>query len=220
MTMSAPWRARRRFVIGVKAQVLGIVVVLVLASVLVVCEVHTSMARAFVASLLVTTALLSTYFTILLWCGMRPDNGSIAWQDALSRLARRLEVNDLSGADIPTPTTIDLPLDDHWGLLLGLLWNLALWIGFSVLMATLLWLGVNLALIALVVLATPLYAIFRRGLRLVLIHGARCRGRLAASLLQALPYAFGYSLLICSLLVLLDDLVHRLMPGVHGIPRH
>jgi hypothetical protein len=200
------WRRTPRSIIGVKTHILGVGAVLFITIVMVLLDGHKSMAREWLASILITTGGLSVYFTTLLTIGVRPDNGYIAWQDTLTRLRGNLDAADLNDMDLSPLSNFDLLDDGIFGFLIAIVLVITTAISIGILV----WLGANLIMIAMVVLFIPLYFVFRRGLRMVLMHSPRCHGRLGRSILIAFGYASAYALLICSMVTMMDALIHHL----------
>jgi hypothetical protein len=75
------------------------------------------------------------------------------------------------------------------GFLLGLLLDIVASLVLATLIAVLLWLGVNLLVTAVAVVFLPLYYLFRRSARYLVVRGRRCRGDALRSLMWAAAYA-------------------------------
>ncbi len=92
------------------------------------------------------------------------------------------------------------------GCLLGLLLDLIVSILLTLLIAVLLWVGLNLMEAVITAVSLPLFLIFRRSLRYVVVQGRSCRGNVRKSLLHAALFtAMGsvwfYSILYAAYLI-------------------
>jgi hypothetical protein len=67
------------------------------------------------------------------------------------------------------------------GCIVGLLIDLVVSLFLIVIIAFLLWLGINIVTIGIIVLLLPLYFLFRRSLRVAVARGRTCRGNLGKS---------------------------------------
>jgi hypothetical protein len=71
------------------------------------------------------------------------------------------------------------------GCIVGLIVDLIVSLFLIVIIAFLLWLGINIVTTGIIVLLLPLYFLFRRSLRVAVAKGRTCRGNLGKSLKHA-----------------------------------
>jgi len=195
-----------RTTIAVSIHVLAVGIILALVITAVLHGVHHSLLRQWLASTVVMWAALTAYFTVLLWIGVRPDNGYVRWREKLESLQTRMSKAPLGdGRDV-----LDIfnfgGFGDVFELILGVVFGIFL----SFFGVILFWIGVNFVVIAVMLLSLPIYFVFRRGLRLVLVESSRCHHHLGRSVFIATRYAAGYALCIGVPLWLADYLIHFL----------
>lgn len=92
------------------------------------------------------------------------------------------------------------------GLLLGLLLDIIVCLVLAFLLSILFWLGVNLVVAGVVVVAIPLFYIFKRSLSFVLRHVDECKG----DFWKSCRYGFGYAILKTATLCLMIFASHEL----------
>jgi len=195
-----------RTTITVRIHVLAVGIILALVITAVVHGVHHSLVRQWLASSVVIWAALTVYFTVLLWIGVRPDNGYVRWRETLESLHTRLSKAPWGDGRDALDVCGFGAFGDVFEIILGVAFGVILSI-FGVL---LFWIGVNLLVIAVMLLALPVYVVFRRGLRLVLVQSSRCHHRLGRSAVIAMRSAAWYAICIAAPLWLADHLIHVL----------
>jgi hypothetical protein len=78
--------------------------------------------------------------------------------------------------------------DDLVGFLIGIILDALIAIVLGIVIALLFWLGVNLIMGAITAVTIPLYFLFRRSIRYIVVRGRMCRGKIGKSLWYALRY--------------------------------
>lgn len=74
---------------------------------------------------------------------------------------------------------------------MGLLLDIVVSLGFVFVIAGVIWLGANVLIAATAAICLPLYYLFRRSIRYVVVRGRSCRGHVGPSLLWAATYTLG-----------------------------
>ncbi len=87
-----------------------------------------------------------------------------------------------------------------FGCLVGLLLDFVVSIFLTVLIGVLLWIGLNLIEAVVTAVSLPLFLIFRRSLRYVVVQGRSCRGDAKKSLLHAALFTVMGTVWLCSVL--------------------
>lgn len=100
------------------------------------------------------------------------------------------------------------------GFLIGLLLDIVVSLALIAAIVILLWLGINLALVAVAVIWIPLIYLFRRSVRYLVTRGRTCRGRVG----RAAAWAAFYTLLNAAWLYAILLISHRLagLGGTNG----
>jgi hypothetical protein len=197
-----------RLKISVKANILGLIVVLLASCITTFLGLHATLLKESAISGAVIFAILQSYFTILLYFGVRPDNGYVAWGKSIEKFVTN---TDLPSASLPDLGSMDVG-DDLFGIIIGPIITILVTVVLAVFLTLAIWVGLNVIALLGLIIFVPMYYIFRRSLRLVLIHTRTCRGRLGTSALIAIRYAIPYSLLI-GLCLWAPDWVLRKMTG-------
>jgi hypothetical protein len=78
--------------------------------------------------------------------------------------------------------------DDLAGFLIGIILDVIITIMLGIVIALLFWLGINLIVGAITAVTIPLYFLFRRSIRYIVVRGRMCRGQIGKSLWYALRY--------------------------------
>lgn len=183
----------RRFYVprySLTAHIVGVVAVGIVASLCVALGPHRAPLQESLAETSVLCAVMMAYFTIILYRGFRFDHGRVTWKvpkidpadvgDALSHV----QVPDVSGV---------IPGVDSAEGCLGLIVAGMIGVVVLVLVSILVCCGLEAGMLIMVLIAIPMYGIFRLSARMVIVHTRRCRGRLLMSLAIALPCAVLYT---------------------------
>jgi hypothetical protein len=202
MRILSPYR------ISVKTHVAGLAAALLVTALVVFGGLHRSIIAESAVAAAIVGGLLWIYLAILLYLGVRPDNGYVRWSRSVKELSQNVDLPTFD--DVSLPSALDLGGDDLVSIVLGIL--VAVFIGaLAVLAAALLvWVGLNLTAILLIVVFIPIYYVFRRSLRLVLVHSRRCRRNLPRSVGIACAYATGYALFFCAVVSGMDWVVRAI----------
>lgn len=155
-------------------------------------------------------AVFQTWFTLLLHHGVRYDSGNVQWSAVL--VAYRQARDAVGDAEAPPelPPIDVVGGDDPLSVVLSVLAAIVLAVCWAAVLAVLLWLGLNALLVAALMVAIPLYWLFRRSLRAVAVHIPRTRGDLFRSALTALRYSLPYALALTGIVWAVDALAQRL----------
>lgn len=183
----------RRFYVprySLTAHIVGVLVVCGIASACVAMGLHRAPLQESLAETAVLCAMMMTYFTVILYRGFRFDHGRVSWK------APRIDPADvgdaLSNVQGPDVGTILHGFDSAEGCL-GLIVGMVIGVVAFVAVTVLLSYGIEVGMVIVVLVAVPLYGIFRLSARMVIVHARRCRGRLLMALAIALPYAVLYT---------------------------
>jgi len=183
----------RRFYVprySLTAHIAGVVVVCIIASVCVAVGLHRTPLQESLVATTVLCAVMMVYFTVILYRGLRFDHGRISWKVPKVDLA---DVGDaLSNLQGPDPGSI-FPVDDSAEGCLGVIVAIVVGVVAFVIVTILVSYGLEAGMLIVLLVAVPLYGIFRLSARMVIVHTRRCRGRLLMSLGIALLYAVLYT---------------------------
>lgn len=131
-------------------------------------------------------------FSYILFHRFRFDNGIIKFRSPRYQKSEIMDSFSNSGIDIPD-LSIDLGHHDGCvGIILALIGSI---IGIFILLF-LLYIGFEIGSILFLLIAIPLYWIFRLSARLVYVNARKCNGNLGVSVVTALKYALMYSMVI------------------------
>jgi hypothetical protein len=172
------------------AHIVGVAAVCVIASLCVALGLHRTPLQESLAETAVLCAVMFGYFTVILYRGFRFDHGRIRWR------MPRIDPGDvgeaLSHVQIPDVSSAMPGIDSAEGCLGLIVVGVVAALAF-VIIAFLLSCGIEAGMLIVLLVAIPLYGIFRLSARMVIVHARRCRGRLLMSLAIALPYAVLYT---------------------------
>jgi hypothetical protein len=183
----------RRFSVprySLTTHIVGVAVVCILASLCVAVGLHRAPRQESLVETTVLWAVMMSYFTIILYRGFRFDHGRVSWKVPRIEPA---EVGDaLSNVQSPDLGSVLHGFDSAegcLGLIVGIIVGVVAFEAITILLAY----GLEAGMVIAVLVAVPLYGIFRLSARMVIVHTRRCRGRLLMSLAIALPYAVLYT---------------------------
>ena len=91
------------------------------------------------------------------------------------------------------------------GLLLGLLLDIIVTLLLAVVFSVLLWLGINLLVSSVIIVAIPFFYVFKRSVFFVMRHIGVCHG----NLLKSFGYGFGYAAFKTAILCLIVFAAHE-----------
>jgi hypothetical protein len=175
------------------AHIIGVVVVCIIAAACVAAGLHRAPLQESSIATTVLCAVMLAYFTVILYRGFRFDHGRITWKvpkidpvdvgDALS---------NVQGPDLGSVLHGFDAAEGCLGLIVGIVVGVVAFVAITVLLSY----GIEAGMTIVVLVAVPLYGIFRLSARMVIVHTRRCRGRLWMSLAIALPYAVLYTALM------------------------
>jgi hypothetical protein len=186
-------RIRRLYVprYSLTAHIAGVVAVCIVAVVCVAVGLHRAPLQESLVATTVLCAVMMAYFTIILYRGFRFDHGRISWKVPKVDAA---DVGDaLSNFQGPDLGSGFSPVGDSAEGCLALIVGLVVGVVAFVVITILLSYGIEVGMLIVLLVAVPLYGIFRLSARMVIVHTRRCRGRLLMSLAIALPYAVLYT---------------------------
>ncbi len=186
------------------AQIAGVIAVCIIATICVAAGLHRAPLQESLVEVAVLCAAMLVYFTVILYRGFRFDHGRISWRvprihpadvgDALTHV----QVPDISGV---------MPGVDSAEGCLGLIIAGAVAMLAVVLLTILVYCGIEAGMLIALLVAVPLYGIFRLSARMVIVHTRRCRGRLPMSLAIALPYAVLYTAAMGAVFYLIERML-------------
>lgn len=153
-------------------------------------------------------AVFTVYFWMALYGGFRFDKGLVEWRMPWFSMEDASKIQNIVG--IP-----DVPDFDIEGVL-GVIVFIFLVVAFTIAMVFLIWIGVNVAIVSFFTLFFAVYSIFRRGLRLVMVNGRRCKGDYLKSLYVSALHSFGYALLFGALVFAIESAARSLRHSDSG----
>ncbi len=163
------------FAMAVGALVCSLVALLVRGSVWIELELMLS----------VLAAIAFLFFFLVLYRGVRfdPQQGYVLGWVHPRRILSDAPVGDAFGVFTEAGAHEGLV-----GFLLGLVLDLVLSIVLVFAITLLIWLGVNALIAAVAIVFVPLYYLFRRSLRYLVVRGRSCRGKVLQSSAWAAAY--------------------------------
>jgi hypothetical protein len=159
--------------------------------------------RTLFANSILTTTFLSVAFFLFLSIGLyngvklKDDIGKIVDNFQLKKMPDILDGASLTPSELP-----DLDFDDSiFGVILGIIVSVLLWILVSFFLVLLLWIFSNVLWVTILAFIAMLYWIFFRALRLVFKNSNKCKGKLITSFVYGLSYTILYNFWIYGIML-------------------
>lgn len=190
---------------------LACLAILIILSMLAVgFHLHKSIYEESITAVFFIFTFLFLYFFLILYFGLRYDTG-ISERELYTNAHNNFSKSfNIETAEFPNIEIPHLGGDDIVSAFFAALYFILFSILFLAALFLLAWIGLNVMLFAFISAFIPIYYIFRISLRIILIKGIRCKGKLLKSILVASKYALLYSFALGGCMFLCEFMCRKL----------
>jgi hypothetical protein len=198
----------RRFQVprySLTANIVGVACIVAISLAVVGWKLHGTNVRETLAAVAVAFVIFWSYFSCILYRGLRFDNGVVRWRRP------SLEWPDVGGqVDFSQLDLGSIDGEGCFGVIIGVVVSIVA----LVTLVILIWLGVEIGLFLSLVIVVPVYWLFRLSARLVIVNTRTCAGNPGSSMRWAARYAFIYALVVGAVFFAINGLA-SLLQGHH-----
>ena len=160
------------------------------------------------SGLLVLT-IMSIYYFVMIYHGVRYDNGVVKWKWKNIPIGDTVKDLSSNGIDIGGVNFFDFG-DNFLTGILAVLASILIGILLAFIIVFLLWIGINIAGYTVVLLWIPMYIFIKYGVRLALVNVAYAKGKIFKSLFMAIFHGSMAGLAMCLVTAITEVLVRKL----------
>jgi hypothetical protein len=155
-------------------------------------QLHGTNVYETIINTVILSGILWAYFSYILYRGLRFDHGKVKWRWP------KISISDIS--DAVSNSGVSIPdLSDGFDVgegCLGAILGIAVSIIAIIILVVLIYLGVEIGIFVSLIIAIPMYWLFRYSARLVIVNSRKCENNLIKSMMVAIKFAVIYSALM------------------------